>query len=75
VKPICFRLLVPNADDVKTCRDLFSFCGRAVGHYRWAYWLRPACTYAKRFCNGLKWDEEIDTLLKKIINEISTSFF
>jgi len=63
---------LPNAEDVKTRRDLFSFCGRAVGHYPCAYWLRPACSYAKRSCNGLKWDEEVDSLSKKIINEIST---
>ena len=44
-----------------TRRQLFSLCGKWVGHFLIAGWLRPAASYVKRLCEGPgnSWEEEI----------------
>ena len=49
----------PNFDSVLTRRDLFSLCGKLVGHYPRVGWLRPACSYIKRMSNELNWDDQL----------------
>ena len=47
-----------------TRRELFSLCGKLIGHYPVAVWLRVACSYMKRHCAGTTWDDEAgDTVL------------
>ncbi|GAB1600005.1 hypothetical protein Ahia01_000278000, partial [Argonauta hians] len=40
-------------------RELFSACGKLVGHYPVAGWLRVACSYVKRRAEGRKWSDEV----------------
>lgn len=42
-----------------TRRELFSICGKLVGHYPVASWLRVACSYMKRHSEGLAWEDEV----------------
>ena len=56
--------------DISTRRELFSFCGKLIGHFPIARWLRSACSYVKRLCNGLKWDEELTDAIKVIIGKL-----
>ena len=56
--------------DISTRRELFSFCGKLIGHFPIARWLRPACSYVKRLCNGLRWDEELTDAIKVIIGKL-----
>ena len=39
-------------EEMPTKRKLFSICGRLVGHYPVCGWLRLACSYVKRRCEG-----------------------
>jgi len=61
---------LPSVSEVKTRRDIFSFCGRAVGHYPCAAWLRPACSYIKRSCNGTHWDDSISSYSQKCLEDV-----
>ena len=43
-----------------TKRELFSFCGKLIGHFPVASWLRPACSYLKRLaCEG-SWEQHVE---------------
>ena len=44
---------------VLTRRQLFSICGRLVGHYPVAGWLRVACSFLKRPCEGHAWEDPV----------------
>ena len=39
-----------------TKRQVFSLCGKLVGHYPVAGWLRVACSFVKRSCDSNAWD-------------------
>ena len=49
-------------------------CGRLVGHYPVANWLRVACSYSKRHCQGQRWDngvgEKAMMILRKILERV-----
>lgn len=53
-----------------TRRELFSICGKLVGHYPVCGWLRVACSYVKRECEGERWDDEVGEKAVLIIQEI-----
>jgi transposase InsO family protein/ribonuclease HI len=38
-------------------RQLFSICGKLVGHYPVCGWLRVACSFLKRRCIGVTWKD------------------
>ena len=38
-------------------REVFSVCGKLVGHYPVAGWLRVATSFVKRLCHGSSWDD------------------
>lgn len=40
-------------------RELFSVCGKLVGHYPVAGWLRVACSFIKRMAEGSAWEDYI----------------
>ena len=40
-------------------RELFSICGKLVGHNPIAGWLRVACSYVKLHAEGEKWVDDI----------------
>ena len=52
---------LPGLDGVGTLtrRELFSACGRIVGHYPVCGWLRVACSYIKRVSEGERWDDGV----------------
>jgi transposase InsO family protein/ribonuclease HI len=42
---------------VVTKKQLFSICGKLVGHYPVCGWLRVACSFLKRTCIGASWKD------------------
>ena len=53
-----------------TKRELFSLCGRLVGHYPVAGWLRPCCSFLKRLgCRG-SWDAPVDSRVGHVASEL-----
>ena len=63
---------VPHLGELSglTRRQLFSVCGRLVGHYPVCRWLRVACSYVKRESEGKSWDDYIGKRAEGIIGEI-----
>ena len=61
---------VPEATEKMTKRELFSACGKLVGHYPVAGWLRVACSFVKRHAEGKKWTDYVDDSTTKRLKEI-----
>ena len=53
-----------------TRRELFSVCGKLVGHYPIAGWLRVACSYIKRRAEGVKWADHVGEGAMRMIGEV-----
>jgi ribonuclease HI len=53
----CNEIPVVDGNTTVTKRKLFSICGKLVGHYPVAGWLRIACGFLKRTCIGYKWED------------------
>ncbi|XP_076056355.1 uncharacterized protein LOC143034304 [Oratosquilla oratoria] len=55
---------IPKVPDEMCKRELFSLCGKLMGHYPIAGWLRTACSYIKRRVGSKDWGEKVneDTL-------------
>ena len=50
---------LPQVDgSAMTRRELFSVCGKLVGHYPVVGWLRVACSYIKRHAAGSAWSDD-----------------
>ena len=68
---------IPEVSDCLTRREIFSICGKLVGHYPVAGWLRVACSVVKRYINGIKWDETVSggaiTVMKRMVKEVKTN--
>jgi hypothetical protein len=60
----------PAIRDKPTKRELFSLCGKLVGHYPIAGWLRVACSYIKRLTNDIQWDDIIPNYVQVMVNEV-----
>ena len=50
---------IPEVSQGLTRKELFSICGKLVGHYPKAGWLRVACSYVKRHAEGDSWDDYV----------------
>ncbi|KAK3882626.1 hypothetical protein Pcinc_012994 [Petrolisthes cinctipes] len=50
---------IAEIPDLLTRRELFSLCGKLVGHYPVAGWLRVASSYIKRHAEGSGWDDQV----------------
>ena len=50
---------IPEVGEVLSRRELYSVCGRLVGHYPIAGWLRVACSYIKRKAAGVRWESKV----------------
>ena len=61
---------LPVLTDRLTRRELFSVCGKLVGHYPIAGWLRVACSYIKRRAEGIKWEDFIGECAMGIIRGV-----
>ncbi|XP_067933083.1 uncharacterized protein [Watersipora subatra] len=60
---------VPTVESIRTKRDLFSVCGKLIGHYPVAGWLRVACSYMKRCAADGKWDDAIAKEVLQMLDE------
>lgn len=61
---------VPEVKESLNRRELFSVCGKLVGHYPVAGWLRVACSYVKRRAEGVAWDDKVGEETTQIIRDI-----
>lgn len=50
-------------------RELFSVCGRLVGHYPQAGWLRVACAFMKREAGSIAWNAPISGRVHSMLHE------
>lgn len=50
---------IPELRDTLSRRELFSLCGKLVGHYPVAGWLRVASSYIKRSAEGVNWEDDV----------------
>ena len=55
-----------------TKRQIFSLCGKLVGHYPVARWLRVASSFVKRGCQGDAWDSFADRVAIERLKEVLT---
>ena len=51
-------------------RQLFSICGKIVGHYPVAGWLRVACSFVKRASAGASWDDDVGERARSMLAEM-----
>ncbi len=63
---------LPDHERVRTRRELFSWCGRVVGHYPVCRWLRPCTSYIKRHEGTGSWDAPIQETTKRMLSEMVT---
>ena len=67
---------IPNLEGNITKRELFSICGKLVGHYPIANWLRIACSYIKRCAEGSKWEDFVGNralgMLRETLNRVES---
>ena len=65
---------IPEVGKELSRRELFSACGKLVGHYPIAGWLRVACSYVKRRAEGVRWDDKVGQdaieMMKDIVERV-----
>ena len=61
---------IPEVSQGLTRKELFSICGKLVGHYPKAGWLRVACSYVKRHAEGDSWDDYVGDGIRDRMKEI-----
>lgn len=63
---------VPEVGTELTKRELFSICGKLVGHYPIAGWLRIACSFIKRQTGTEYWEDRVANETLKMMKEVIT---
>ncbi|QQP55901.1 Hypothetical protein FKW44_000372 [Caligus rogercresseyi] len=53
-----------------TKRDLFSVCGKLLGHYPVAGWLRTSTSFIKRSCLVEGWSEPAGLFSMSLLKEV-----
>ena len=61
---------IPEVGKMLSWRALFSVCGKLLGHYPIAGWLRVACSYIKRKAIGMKQEDKVGQETVKMMQEI-----
>lgn len=61
---------IPEAKVDLAKRELFSICGKLVGHYPIAGWLRTACSFIKRQTGTDSWEDAVDQEVLLMIQEV-----
>ena len=51
-------------------KGALSMCGKLVGHFPVASWLRPACSFVKRLANSVGWDSKVDAKTVELAQEL-----
>ena len=62
--------VIPDIPSSVSRRELFSICGKMVGHYPVAGWLRVACSFIKRAASGCKWDDNVGEKARNMLIEL-----
>ena len=53
-----------------TKRELFSICGKLIGHYPVVGWLRVACSFIKRHSDGHAWEDDVGDLTRARLSQV-----
>ena len=61
---------IPDVGDSISRKELFSVCGKLVGHYPKAGWLRVACSYLKRNAAGQAWSDYVGDAVRDATREV-----
>ena len=61
---------VPEVPPSMSRRELFSVCGKMVGHYPLAGWLRVACSFIKRSATGVGWEDDVGQEARSMLSEV-----
>jgi len=61
---------LPSINDEMKREDVYSMCGKLTCHYPVARWLRVACSFIKRSCNGLEWKDAVPTKAVEMLSEV-----
>ena len=56
---------IPAIEGEISRQELFSICGKLLGHYPVAGWLRLACSYVIRRASGVDWEDRVDCKLSR----------
>lgn len=69
---------IPSPDDIThlTKRELFSICGKLVGHYPIVGWLRVSCSFIKRRSGDINWEdgvsENVCTMVREVLRRVKS---
>lgn len=66
--------LVEAPRKTMTKREIFSLCGRLLGHFPVAAWLRPACSYLKRKASAVAWDSPVSNEIMSVTEDLWEKF-
>ncbi|XP_036361043.1 uncharacterized protein LOC118764383 [Octopus sinensis] len=61
---------IPELGASMNRRELFTVCGKLVGRYPIAGWLRTACSFIKRQAEGVKWNDRVGEKTTDMIQEV-----
>ena len=65
---------IPEVTDSLSRRELFSVCGKLIGHYPVVGWLRVACSFIKRGAEGSGWEDQVGnktvTMMKEVLQRV-----
>ena len=65
------NVIEPITNGRLTKRELFSLCGKLVGHFPVASWLRPYCSFLKRMTNsGGGWDQPVSERVMDLVHDL-----
>ena len=53
-----------------TKKRIYSSCGKLTGHYPVCEWLRVSCSYLKRICNGIDWNQPVSRTTEVLMNDL-----
>ena len=53
-----------------TKQQVFTLCGKLVGHYPVARWLQVACSFVKRSCESNAWDSFAGSVVIQRLREV-----
>ena len=60
---------VSEQEQMTRC-ELFSMCGKLVGHYPVAGWLSVACSFMKQHSEGIAWEDKIGDKVRGWVQEV-----
>ena len=58
---------IPSISHDVSRRELFAICGKLIGHYPVAGWIRVACSFLKRVSLGTTWESSIGDIARSLL--------